>query len=74
MLKEVTIYFLSRNPRASEYEDEPIPHIDTISEVLVWETFETSFAEQDDTMADLRGEVITFLMLREIGSIKNCVS
>ena len=31
------------NPKASEYEDEPIPHIDTTSKKPVWEPSETSF-------------------------------
>ena len=44
VLKGVTSYFLSRNPRSSEYEDESIPHIDMVSEVPVWEPSETSFA------------------------------
>ena len=34
-LKEVTNYLPSRNPRASEYEYESIPHIDTTSKAPV---------------------------------------
>ena len=35
VLKGVNSYFLSSNPRASEYEDESIPHIDMTSEAPV---------------------------------------
>ena len=35
-LKGVTIYFTSRKPKASEYEDESIPHVDMTSEAPVW--------------------------------------
>ena len=35
-LKGVTSYFPSRNPRASEYEDESIHHIDMTSKAPVW--------------------------------------
>ena len=42
-LKGVTSYFPSRKPKASEYEDESIPHIGMTSEALVWEPSETSF-------------------------------
>ena len=43
ILKGVKIYFPSREPRASEYENESIPHKDMTSEVLVWEPSEASF-------------------------------
>ena len=43
-LKGVTIYFPSRNPKASEYEDESITHIDMTSEDPVWELYDTGFA------------------------------
>ena len=35
-LKVFTSYFPSRNPRASEYEDESIPHIGITSELAPW--------------------------------------
>ena len=35
-LKGVTSYFPYRNPRASEYEDESIHHIDMTSKAPVW--------------------------------------
>ena len=57
-LKGDTSYLSSRKPRESEYEDELIPHIDMKSEAPVWEPSETSFAEQEDSMTDIRGEVI----------------
>ena len=45
-LKGVTIYFLSRNHRLSEYEDESMPNIDMTSKAPVWEPSETSFSEK----------------------------
>ena len=57
-LEGVTSYFLSRNPRVSEYEDETIPHIDMISKAPVWDPSEISFTYQEDTMTDFRGRVI----------------
>ena len=35
-LKGVKSYFMSRKPKASEYEDELIPHIDMTSKAPVW--------------------------------------
>ena len=35
VLKGVTMYLPSRNPKASEYEDESIPHIDMTSKAPV---------------------------------------
>ena len=58
MLKGVTSYFPSRKPRVSEYEDESIPHIDMMIKSLVWEPYETGFAEKEDVMTYFRGEVI----------------
>ena len=58
-LKGVTSYFLSRNPKASEYEDESIPHIDMKSEAPLWDPSETIFVEQDYVMTDFRGKVIS---------------
>ena len=57
-LKGDTSYLPSRKSRESEYEDELIPHIDMTSEAPVWEPYETSFAEQEDSMTYFRGEVI----------------
>ena len=45
-LKGVTSYFPYRKPKASEYEDEFIPHIDMTSQAPLWEPSETVFAEQ----------------------------
>ena len=42
-LKGVPNYFLSRKPKAIEYEDESIPHIDMTSEAPLWEPSETGF-------------------------------
>ena len=42
-LKGFTIYLPSRTPKASEYEDELIPHIDMTSEAPVWEPSENFF-------------------------------
>ena len=53
-LKGVTRYFLSRNQKYREYEDEYIPHIEITSKEPVWEPSETSFAEQDDVMTYFR--------------------
>ena len=58
-LKGVMRYFLYRNSKESEYEDESIPQIDTRREAPVWDTSDTSFAEQEDTINDFRGEVIS---------------
>ena len=58
-LKGVTSYFLFSNPKASEYEDEYILYIDMTSKAPVWEPSETGFVEQEDSMADFRGEVIS---------------
>ena len=58
-MKEVTSYLPSRKPRASEYEDESIPHIYMTSKAPVWETSDTGFSEQEDAMHDFRGEVIS---------------
>ena len=57
-LKGVMSYLLSRNPKSSEYEDESISHIDITNKAPVWEPYETSFSEQEDTMTDFRGKVI----------------
>ena len=46
-------------PRASEDEDELIPYIDMTSKAPLWEPSETIFTEQEDTMTDFRGGVIT---------------
>ena len=46
VLKGVTSYFPSRNPRASEYEDYSILHIEITSEAPVWEPSETDFLKQ----------------------------
>ena len=51
-------YFPSRKPKASEYEDESIPHIDITSKDPVWEQSINRFAEQEYAMTDLRGDVI----------------
>ena len=59
VLKGVTSYFLSRKPRAGEYEDDSIPHIDMIRKAPVGEQSDTGFAEQEDAMNDFRGEVIS---------------
>ena len=58
-LKGVPNYFLSRKPKASECEDESIPHIDMTSEAPVWEPYETGFSEKEDAITDFRGEVIS---------------
>ena len=58
LLKGVRSYFPSRKPRASEYEDESIPHIDMTTEAPVLEPSETSFAEQEDAITDFRREFI----------------
>ena len=58
-LKDVTIYFPSGKPRASEYEGGYIPHIDMTSGSVVWEPYDTGFPEQEDAMTDFRGEVIS---------------
>ena len=58
VLKGITSYFPSRKPRASEYEDESIPHIDMTTEAPVLEPSETSFAEQEDAITDFRREFI----------------
>ena len=58
LFKGVTIYFPSRKPIASDYKDELITHIGVMIEALVWEPSETSFADQEDSMTDFRGEVI----------------
>ena len=46
VLKGITSYFLSRKPKASEYEDESIPHIDMTIKAPVGEPSETIFADQ----------------------------
>ena len=51
-------YCPSRKPKASEYEDESIPHIDITSKDSVWEQSGNRFAEQEYAMTDLRGDVI----------------
>ena len=43
MLKGVTSYSPYRRPRASDYEDESMPHIDITRESLLWEPTELSF-------------------------------
>ena len=43
VLKGITSYFLSRKPKASEYEDESIPHIDMTIKAPVGEPSETIF-------------------------------
>ena len=43
-LKGVTIYFPSRKPKANEYKDEYIPHIDMTSKATVLESSETGFS------------------------------
>ena len=58
-LKGVTSYFQSRKPKESEYEDESTPYIDMKRKAPVWEPSETGFSEQEDTMNDFRGEVIS---------------
>ena len=58
VLKGVTSYFPSSNPRESEYEDASIPNIDMTSDETVWEPSDTSFAEQEEAMTYLKGEVI----------------
>ena len=57
-LKGVTSYFLSRNQKPSEYEDEYIQHIDMTSKAPVWEPSETGFSEQEDATTHFRVEVI----------------
>ena len=47
------------NPRASEYDDEYIPHIDMTSKAPLRELSETNFVEQEDAMTDFSGEVIS---------------
>ena len=59
LLNGVGGYFLSRKPRASEYEDDSIPHIDMTSKAPVWEPSETSFVEQEYVMTNFRGQVIS---------------
>ena len=58
VLRGVTMYLSSRNPKASEYEDESIPHIDMTSKAPVWEPSETGFSEQEDATTHFRVEVI----------------
>ena len=58
-LKGVTSYLTSRKPKASEYEDEQIPHINMTSKAPVLVLYGTSFEEQEDSMNELRGEVIS---------------
>ena len=58
-LKGVTSYFLSRKPKASEYDDELVLHIDMTIKALVWEPSDTSFSEQEDTMTAFRGYVLS---------------
>ena len=58
VFRGVTSYLPYRNPRASYYEYGSITLIDMMSEALVWEPSETSFAEQEYVMTDFRGEVI----------------
>ena len=43
-LKGIASYFLSKNPKASEYEDESIPYIEMTIEAPVWEPSETRFS------------------------------
>ena len=59
VLKGFTSYFPSRKPRASEYEDDSIPHIEMTRKPPVWEPSETRFTEQEDAMTNFRGEVIS---------------
>ena len=54
VLKGVAGYFLSRKPKASEYEDESTPCIDMVIEAPVWGPSDTNFAEQEYTISDFR--------------------
>ena len=74
VLKGFNTYFTSRNPRASEYEDKSIPHIDITSEAMVWEPCKTGFAEQEDSMTDFRREVISSGPIARVKRLINFLS
>ena len=74
MLKGVTSYSTSSKPRASEYDDESIPHINMTCEAPVRESSETGFTEKEDAMNDLRGEFISSGTIERVRRIINYLS
>ena len=74
VLKVFTSYLPCRNPRASDYEDESIPHIDMTSKAQVWEPSEISFSEKEYAMTNFRGELIRSVIIARGQSIINCLS
>ena len=74
VLKGVTSYFPSRNPRTSEYEDYSILHIEITSEAPVWEPSETGFLKQEYTMTDFSREVISGEIIAKLRRIINSLS
>ena len=47
VLKGLKRYFTSRKPRASEYEDDSIPHINMTSDAPVWEPSQASLKSKN---------------------------